>query len=178
MHMKQRHQAERNIAWGRARKSAAMVRDGCRQVAMAQRHALRPSGAAAGVQHQRDIVRGQDRGAAAPRPTISGVTTGMPAWLRRPARFGAIIARRHQHLGVRIREIKTELLEFVAGIQRRRCARSRGRQKRHDSIQAIGQRHGHAIAPPHARRVQSPPPSRAPAGAVRRNLPKHPAPAV
>ena len=55
MHMKQRHQAERDIV----RAERVGFRDGayrCRQVPMTQGYALRPSGAAAGVQDQRDIV--------------------------------------------------------------------------------------------------------------------------
>ena len=134
MHMKQRHQAERDIA-GAERVSRGDVARGGRQIAMAQGHALRQSGAAAGVQDQRDIVRaGFGRAAGAADLWRDGGNAGLLGRTPGVGRGFGWQARNHQHLGVGVREIKTKLLELVARMERRGGTGSGGRQKRDDSV--------------------------------------------
>ncbi len=107
----------------------------------------------------RAISSGRAAGAgliAGPSLQISGVTTGMPACSAARRASRSIRLWNHQHLALGVRQIKTELLELVAGIQGRRGARRPrppGRpQWRPAHWAAPGRRDRPA---PHARRAQS-----------------------
>src|SRR5580658_979229 len=105
---------------------------------MAKRHALRSSGAAAGVQYQRDIVRAGFRRAATSR-NLRRDQRNAGLLRRTPGirALGAIRTWNHQHLRAGVRKVKAKLLEFVAWVQRRRRTRNRSRQKRDDGVQTI-----------------------------------------
>ena len=124
---------------------------------MPQRNALGPAGAAAGMQNQRDIVgAGFGRGSGVALRGKHFRMKHRDAGLdRRAAGFAQILWRGNQDFGASVFQIKTELLEFVAWIQRRGGAcHGCGEESRH-GLQSVGQRDGHAVAAANSRAAQS-----------------------
>ena len=125
---------------------AAMLRAERGQVALAERHDLRPRRRAGRVQHERLVVgrpvvgrRGAaaQRGRAGARATSS---TGRPPSPRtsiddRPSGVAAACAAgalpsRHERRGAEVVEVEAELVLAVLRVERRRAADRHGRQQR------------------------------------------------
>ena len=150
--VKERHHAERHVL-GAERVAARNVlcRDG--EVGMAERHALRASGAAAGVQDERHIVQGR-RGDRCASRHIAERHHAARARLHRQDRHGSsgraglvhTVRRQQQHLGAGVLEEKSELVFLVAGVERGCRARHRRGQERHHRRQTVGEGHADAVA--------------------------------
>ena len=152
--VEQRHDAHRHVV-GSEIVAARDVAGRNRQIGMRERHALRPTRAAAGVQHQRDVVRVR-AATRSSRRVDSDETDGAVrvhvdrqdrhAVAGRAARFVEAVGRQHQHARVGVFEKEAELVLLVAGIERRRGSRHRRREKRHHHRQTVRQRDADAIA--------------------------------
>ena len=133
---------------GDERVAARDVAGGDRQVGVRQRHALRPAGAAAGVQDERDIV--QERAARPVCGRLAPDSVTVPVGVHvdgqdrdaiagGAARIVGALGRKEQDARVGVFEVEPELVFLVAGVQRRGGAGHRRRQKRDDVRQAVGQ---------------------------------------
>ena len=146
MNMEQRHDAERNIFF---RKGVGVgdIRRRDREVEMAQRNPLRPSGASAGVQDEGDVVR-RGLGCGSSSGSIQEMNVAMVAHSHRDYRdlaVGGSAAREFrshrrakQNTGIGVPEEKKKLLVGIGRVQRGSGSGDGGGEKTHDRRQSVG----------------------------------------
>ena len=157
--------SERSAAVSCERRGDVAGRAG--QVALAQRHDLRPRRRARRVQHERFVVgarrtvgrrRARDWSRAATRSTARPRRARRRRSSRRarPTRAPVLAPSRHERGGVEVVEVEPELLFAVLRVQRRGTAdRHRGQQhQRH--LRPVGQDDGDPVAGSQPGRAQSP----------------------
>ena len=154
MHVKERHHAERHVVL-RQRVAAGDIARRDREVPVAERHALRPPGAAAGVKDQCHVIDRRRRDRLALRDALDGdpaVRVGIDdqhanaLCLRRGAGIGQALGRKQDHLRVGVVEIELELFVLVSRVERRRGRGHRRGQERDDAGEAVRHRHADPIA--------------------------------
>ena len=161
VHVKQRHHAQRHVV-RRELVVPCDVAGGNRQVRVRERHALRTSGAAARVQHERDIVNVGRRDGAPTRDAgerdrarvVQLDAENRHAIAGSATRIVGPVGWKNEHLCRGVFEVEAELVFLVARIQRRGGARHRRGEERHDHRQAVRQRDADAIAAANAGRRQ------------------------
>ena len=151
MHVEQRHRAVRDVVRGRARSGAAIVRADAVEVAVQQRHLLRPARRAARVQEQRDVVRAAPRRRRLALDALASSSSDGPRPCRErhvddPHRVAGRLAGRVELAGgheqsarLQVVEVEGELVALVGGVERRgRGAERRDREQQLDELRAVG----------------------------------------
>jgi len=163
----QRHDVQTAVVGGQSKRRGDRAR-GRADIRVREGHQLWPRGSAGGVQNQCDIVGMRKPAIEALRlrrageredPGFSRRLRGQrddrnPTPLGRDARGRAHSGLNDQRLDTEIREVRVELADPVAGIQRRAGGRGGDGDERRGHVGGARHDERHAIAPPHAERVQ------------------------
>ena len=152
MHMEERHHAKRDVVGSEA-VGLDDVADRRDEVGLFERHALGASGAAARMQHERDIVRRRRHRCPAraaggePHAAIDNADVDdRYRFAGRASRVLSAILRKHQQTCLGVLEVEAKLILAIARIQWRRRPRHCRAEETDDGRQSVWKGHGHAVA--------------------------------